>query len=137
MRKVIIESPYRIQKTSEEIALESFIASNSVFSSLMPAEEKHIKYARACLKDSLSRGEAPFASHLLYTQVLDDNNYGERCAGISAGLSWYACADACAVYIDKGISEGMEKGILVAIELNIPVEFRSLDADFKALEKGN
>jgi hypothetical protein len=32
----------------------------------------NLAYARAALADSLARGEAPFASHLLYPQVLDD-----------------------------------------------------------------
>lgn len=29
------------------------------------------RYARACMVDSLARGEAPFVPHLLYTQLLD------------------------------------------------------------------
>ena len=42
--------------------------------------EKNIKYARLCMKDSLDRGEYPFASHLLYTQenILNDNDPVER-----------------------------------------------------------
>jgi len=28
-------------------------------------------YARRCLADCLARGEAPFASHLIYSQVLN------------------------------------------------------------------
>ncbi len=37
--------------------------------------ERNIAYARAAVNDSLIHGEAPIASHLLYTQdgVLDDN----------------------------------------------------------------
>lgn len=30
--------------------------------------ERNIAFARACLRDCLIRGEAPFASHLLYAQ---------------------------------------------------------------------
>ena len=30
--------------------------------------ERNVKYARMAVRDSLSRGEAPIASHLLYTQ---------------------------------------------------------------------
>lgn len=30
--------------------------------------ERNLTYARECVRDSLSRGEAPIASHLLYTQ---------------------------------------------------------------------
>ena len=46
--------------------------------------ERNVQYARACLADCLRRGEAPFASHLLYTQegILDDLIEGERMKGI-------------------------------------------------------
>ena len=42
--------------------------------------ERNERYARACIRDCLLRGEAPFASHLLYTQagVLDDTIKEER-----------------------------------------------------------
>ena len=51
--------------------------------------EENVRYARACLADCLARGEAPFASHLLYTQpgVLDDDVPGERALGIAAGFA--------------------------------------------------
>ncbi len=53
-------------------------------------DERNIEYARACLHDCFLRKEAPFASHLLYTQpgVLDDNVPDERELGIEAGLVW-------------------------------------------------
>jgi hypothetical protein len=44
MKLVIIESPY-----AGEV-------------------EANVAYARACMRDSLGHGEAPIASHLLYTQ---------------------------------------------------------------------
>lgn len=50
-----------------------------------PTQLQHnIAFARACVADCLKRGEAPLASHLLYTQpgILDDNNPGERALGI-------------------------------------------------------
>lgn len=47
----------------------------------------NIAYAQAAILDCLHRGEAPFASHLFYTDVLDDNNPKEREMGIEAGLS--------------------------------------------------
>lgn len=51
---------------------------------------KNIAYARAAVRDSLARGEAPIASHLLYTQpgILDDDIPAERQWGIDAGLAW-------------------------------------------------
>lgn len=33
--------------------------------------ERNVRYAKACIRDCLSRGEAPIASHLLFTQPGD------------------------------------------------------------------
>ena len=93
--------------------------------------EKHVAYARACVRDSLSRGEAPIASHLLYTQpgILRDEVTEERQWGIDAGLAWASGADATVVYTDHGISRGMEYGIANATKAARPIEYRSLTAD--------
>lgn len=90
--------------------------------------EANKTYARACVHDCLQRGEAPLASHLLYTQpgVLDDTIEEERRLGIEAGLAWLLVADASVVYIDRGISRGMELGIKAAEEAGVPVERRRL-----------
>lgn len=74
---------------------------------------RNIDYAKRAMADSLSRGEAPFASHLLYTQtgILDDTVPAERIQGINAGLEWGDVADLVAVYADLGISSGMKYGI--------------------------
>lgn len=105
MRRVILESPY----------------AGDV--------EANVAYGRRCLRDSLIRGEAPIASHLLYAQpgVLDDSVSFERDLGIGAGLAWRHVADASVVYVDRGISDGMRRGIAAARESGLPVEFRSLD----------
>lgn len=84
------------------------------------------KYGKGALYDCLSRGESPFASHLLYTQVLNDFNPTERKIGINAGLAFYKIADICAVYEDLGLSSGMLLGIDRARILNVPIEYRSL-----------
>lgn len=90
--------------------------------------EKNVRYARAALRDCLLRGEAPFASHLLYTQegVLDDNIPNERKHGIDAGLWWGEMADATVVYTDLGTSRGMTYGIERAQHVNRPIEYRTL-----------
>lgn len=105
MRKVIVESPY-----AGDIA-------------------KNIAYARAAIRDCLLRGEAPFASHLLYTQegVLRDEVPEERQHGIDAGLAWGAYADATVVYTDLGISGGMKYGIANAERHGRAVEYRTLE----------
>lgn len=90
--------------------------------------EANVAYARACMADCLRRGEAPLASHLLYTQpgVLDDDQPEERALGIAAGLAWGRCADATVVYVDRGISTGMAEGMRRADAEGRPVEQRSL-----------
>jgi hypothetical protein len=104
MRLVILESPFAGDVTA------------------------NVAYAKRCLRDCLDRGEAPIASHLLFTQpdVLDDDNPEQREQGIAAGHAWMRVADVCAVYVDRGISAGMEKGIAEARRFNLRVEFRKL-----------
>lgn len=89
---------------------------------------RNTRYVRACMRDCLKRGEAPFASHALYTQpgVLDDTDGAERALGIEAGLVWGACAEATVVYDDLGISKGMQLGIARANAEGRPVEYRKL-----------
>lgn len=86
------------------------------------------RYARACLRDCLIRGEAPLASHLLYTQpgVLLDADPSERALGIEAGLAWGAKAARTVVYVDLGVSNGMREGIARAAAEGRPVETRLL-----------
>lgn len=109
MRRVILESPY----------------AGDV--------EGNVKYARACIRDSLLRGEAPIASHLLYTQpgILSDSDPLERAHGINAGHAWlYAGLHAVVVYTDRGISDGMQTGINAATFHGVAVERRSLGSEF-------
>lgn len=78
------------------------------------AEESalHARYLAACLHDSLMRGEAPFASHGLYTLpgVLRDDVPAEREHGIKAGFTWRGVAHATVFYVDLGWSGGMRAG---------------------------
>ena len=106
MRIVIIESPYA-GATQEEIDI-------------------HVAYARACLFDSVMRGEAPFASHLLYPQILNDGDPEHRRLGIQAGLEIARRADLTAVYMDHGVSRGMKEGVKHARLHNRPIEERWL-----------
>jgi hypothetical protein len=95
--------------------------------------QANIEYARRCVKDSLMRGEAPIASHLLYTQegILDDTVPEERSLGIDAGLAWREVAHGSVVYVDRGISSGMQYGIDKARSAGKSVEFRSIDPEVK------
>lgn len=108
MKRVIIESPYKAKH---------------------PAElEYNLAYARACMADSLKRGEAPLASHLLYTQpgILNDDIPEERQLGIAAGFVWNRQAQLVAVYRDLGISDGMMEGMHWADKHEIPIQLRTI-----------
>ena len=92
--------------------------------------EKNIRYARACMRDSLIKGEYPFAMHLLYTQdgILDDALPMERKLGIESGLAWGKHASKTVVYTDLGITPGMEQGIQRAKEEGREIEYRQLES---------
>ena len=111
MRRVIVESPYA-GRSENEIA-------------------ENIDYARACVRDCILRGEAPFASHLLYTQpgVLNDAIPDERSNSMRAGFAWVESADATVVYTNLGISRGMKAGIQQAEKHGKPVEYRTILGD--------
>ena len=64
-------------------------------------------YMHDCLRDSLSRGEAPFAGHAYLPFVLDDGDEDERRQGIDCHLAWLRAAEEVALYVDFGVSDGM------------------------------
>jgi hypothetical protein len=90
--------------------------------------EVNLHYARRCLAHSISLGEAPLASHLLYTQpgVLDDTIPEERNKGMLAGHAWLATADYLVVYTDLGISSGMLLGMKAAEIYSVPIIYRKI-----------
>lgn len=96
--------------------------------------ETNLRYLRACMRDCLLRGEAPFASHGLYTQpgVLRDEVPEEREHGIQAGFAWRECATKTVLYTDRGISRGMQWGLQHAADLNHEIEYRQLGGEWAA-----
>jgi hypothetical protein len=83
-------------------------------------------YAEAACWDCMQRGEAPFASHLLYTRFLKDEDPQQREIGMVLGRAWIRAADYMAVYDDFGVSEGMSIAIALALGLGKPVKYRKL-----------
>lgn len=94
--------------------------------------ETNLRYLRACMDDCFARGEAPFASHGLYTQpgVLRDEIPGERELGIQGGFAWRDAAEMTVVYTDRGMSSGMTYGIADAEKKGRPIEYRTLGEDW-------
>ena len=88
---------------------------------------RNVMYARSALADSILRDECPIAGHLLYTQVLDDTIPAMREQGIALHMRWLDFVDLMAVYVDFGISPGMQRAIDVARARRIPITFRTIN----------
>lgn len=88
----------------------------------------HLRYVRACMHDCLMRGEAPYASHHLYTApgVLRDEVAHERSLGIAAGFAWRVVAHRTVFYANYGWSSGMQLGRDATTSLTQPFEVRVL-----------
>ncbi len=119
----------RAQRTGRRVILESPYRGDT---------EHNTEYARAALYNSLMRGEAPIASHLLYTQdgVLDDNIPTQRQLGIDAGHAWLGVAEAVVFYVDLGMSPGMEAAWQRAQEAVVECERRWLPSGTRVAFRG-
>jgi hypothetical protein len=83
------------------------------------------RYLERCLRDCISRGESPYASHKMLTDCLDDDDPVERRLGIEAGLAWRTVA-AHVFYVDLGWSDGMKLAKELYDQEGIPYEERTL-----------
>lgn len=102
-KKIIVESPFA-GKIEENIAY------------LTQAINHLIHYENV----------APFASHLIYTRILDDKNIEERKYGINAGLKIGELADESYILVDRGLSNGMKYGILDAVKNKRPYKLYTI-----------
>src|SRR5690348_2614032 len=106
------------------VILESPYTESDLYS-----RDANMAYLARCLHDSCHRGEAPLASHGLYTMagVLDDSKSYERRYGILCGYAWWSWADLIVFYTDHGWSKGMIAAYERAQKLGFRFQFRSLD----------
>jgi hypothetical protein len=88
--------------------------------------ENNLEYARLCIKDSMARDESPIVSHLIYTQVLDDNIPQDRMRGIGIGLEWLDVADKHVFYVDYGWSQSMKEALAYSYWILTKKEFRTI-----------
>ena len=85
----------------------------------------NLGYLTECIADCVKRGESPYASHLMLTGALNDNDPVERERGIKAGFLWRSAAEKTVVYLDRGLSRGMIYGIRDALAKGRPIELRA------------
>lgn len=113
-------------------------------------QQEHICYAVLAAKHAAKfHGEAPFASHLILTQSVD-NGHSFYCSddhpephdlgvGRDAAIELTHAArlvcDKIVFYTDYGMSSGMKAAETVAEENGIAVEYRKLPAEMLSLCK--
>lgn len=129
--------------------MPSLVIIESPFSA--PSEEqfaRNQRYLRACIIDSINRGEVPYASHAFFPQVLHDLDTAERELGIDLGFHMMrAFRDAAehrndprgavqAAYTDLGWSTGMLAGWRFGVSIDIAREERQIGPDWECLLDG-
>lgn len=88
--------------------------------------EENMKYLKECVRDCISRGEIPFASHGFYTQYLNDDDPEERKTGMRLGFEIGKLFEKTVIYTDRGVSKGMCDGIEAARKAGRDREYRKL-----------
>lgn len=83
-------------------------------------------YARWALRDSIERGEAPLASHLLYPGALNEDHPDERALGIECGFAWLDVAELQVFYTDRGWSKGMMAALKRGRAAQVPHDIRAI-----------
>ena len=121
------QSPYATSLPSPVLLVSPFGGSSE-------DKRRNLSYARRCARHCLDLGEAPFGAHLIYPQLLDDDFAPHRSKGITAGLSWASLAVRAVVYVDHGITSGMQEEIKHCrlegkpiVERNLPLGYAELD----------
>jgi hypothetical protein len=117
MLKIVIESPFRPSDDDVRRYADRYTRSELL--------RQNLVYARLALLDALGRGEAPLASHLLYTQVWAETDE-LRAAGIKAGIEWAHRTDRVVLYTDLGVSRGMQLAADNAQLIRVTLERRTL-----------
>ncbi len=82
--------------------------------------ERNMQVAKGFLKLAISQGHAPVAPHLLYPQVLDNDDPDSYDLGMALGLKWLETCDEMWVCGDR-VSKGMAMEIEFANRHGIPI----------------
>ena len=84
--------------------------------------EKNKAFAVSCCRFAIRQGYTPIAVHLLYPQILNDQDPAERAVGLRLGLT---ILEHCALAWVCGptISPGMAGEVALAERLGIPIQY--------------
>lgn len=82
----------------------------------------NVAFAIRCCRMAIRQGYTPIAVHLLYPQILNDQDPAERAVGLELGLDILRHCSAAWVCGTR-VSQGMEGEIQTAQQLGIPVQY--------------
>lgn len=107
-----------------------FICSRYKATATKTVDDNILRARDLCLQ-ATKQNMAPFAPHLLYTQILNDNMPEARTIGMNCGLAFLKSCNLMWVDSQNGISEGMAIEIEMAKKLEIPIMHIFLEEDIK------
>ena len=83
--------------------------------------ERNTAFAVNCCRRVIDEGCMPIASHLLYPQMLDDNNPDEREMGLMFGLALLAVCDE--IWVFGEVSAGVVREVAEAKRLKKRIKY--------------
>lgn len=89
----------------EKLIVESRFADGGGFTN-----RENVEFAQGVCRAAIKRGFNPYASHLFFPGILDDNKTEERNLGIRLGLEWAACGIE-EVWVALRPGEEMSEGV--------------------------
>lgn len=89
--------------------------------------ENNVKNAIRYCRFAIDKKKMPIAAHLLYPQIVDDNNPDEREIGTMYGLALLALCDEVWCF-GETLSPGMEQEIKEAKRLGKPIKYFTEEA---------
>ena len=87
---------------------------------------ENLAYLKLCLIQVITEGHNPYASHLFFTQFLDDNDPVQRKVGITLGNQWRLYCEETHFFVDLGWSAGMQEAYAMCYANNYPHRVRRL-----------
>lgn len=88
--------------------------------------ERNTERARKYMRFAAMQNTIPFAPHLLYPQVLDDDDPAQRELGLFFGTVWLGKCHELWVF-GHSITDGMQREIAMAEKRRIPIRYFTRD----------
>lgn len=90
--------------------------------------DTNVAFCRNICHFAVLNGYSPYASHLFFTQFLDDNDLDERKLGIDAGLAWSEGVKV--VWFCHREGEPLSNGMQYAAKRHLAAKRTCLDCTF-------